>query len=124
MKVYVYKAALLCEDCGEATRFDLASQGKAPADPSDESRYDSDDFPKGPYPNGGGEADHPQHCDGCNLFLENPLTDEGDSWVREAAGEFIDPDSDESWEEVAQRAEDGGAPVLAEWIRFYFAPGM
>jgi len=28
----------------------------------------------GPYPDGGGEADAPQHCGGCGVFLENPLT--------------------------------------------------
>jgi hypothetical protein len=28
-----------------------------------ESDYDSEDLPKGPYADGGGEADTPQHCD-------------------------------------------------------------
>ena len=44
---------------------------------TDENDYDSDDLPKGPYSNGGGEADTPQHCDGCGAFLENPLTGDG-----------------------------------------------
>jgi hypothetical protein len=34
-----------------------------------ESDYDSDDLPKGPYAQGGGEADTPQHCEGCGQFL-------------------------------------------------------
>jgi hypothetical protein len=42
-----------------------------------ESDYDSDDLPKGPYADGGGEADTPQHCDDCRRFLENPLTGDG-----------------------------------------------
>jgi hypothetical protein len=44
---------------------------------TDENDYDSDDLPKGPYPNGGGEADTPQYCDGCGILLENPLTQAG-----------------------------------------------
>lgn len=52
-------------------------------DASDEGSYDSDDFPKGPYPEGGGEADTPQHCDSCHEFLENPLTSDGMAYVRE-----------------------------------------
>lgn len=33
---------------------------------------------------GGGEADCPNHCSGCNAFLENPLTSEGEEYVRNA----------------------------------------
>ncbi len=44
---------------------------------ADETAYDSDDFPKGPYPDGGGEADGPSYCDDCGKFLENDLTDDG-----------------------------------------------
>ena len=84
---YMYQAAWLCEECGEKARAELAAEGRAPADPEDESSYDSDDFPKGPYPDGGGEADSPQHCDRCGKFLENPLTAEGYKYVREAIRE-------------------------------------
>src|SRR5437870_2158559 len=93
MNVYVYQAALLCEDCGVKARLELTAAAKAPADPDDEGSYDSDDFPKGPYPGGGGEADSPQHCDSgtecvnalvcrhgtheLGAFLENDLTAEG-----------------------------------------------
>jgi hypothetical protein len=79
MDAYVYRAALLCDECGKATRKALAD--RAPVDQDDESSYDSDDYPKGPYANGGGEADTPQHCDMCNVFLENPLTDYGRRYV-------------------------------------------
>jgi len=34
---------------------------------------DCDEYPVGPYPEGGGEADYPRHCDHCGLFLRNPL---------------------------------------------------
>ena len=69
MDVYVFQAALLCESCGEAICAKLNRNGV------DSDRVDSDSFPKGPYGNGGGEADTPQHCDACGVFLENPLTD-------------------------------------------------
>jgi hypothetical protein len=81
--VYVYNAALLCEECGEKARAELTAAGQAPADEHDENTYDSDDFPKGPYDDGGGEADSPQHCDDCHEFLENPLTADGEKYVRE-----------------------------------------
>jgi hypothetical protein len=84
MLAYVYQAALLCEECGCATRERLTAEGAAPQDSENESTFDSGDFPKGPYPYGGGEADTPQHCDACGVFLENSLTADGESYVKEA----------------------------------------
>ena len=84
MDAYLYQAALLCDDCGAKQRAALTDKGRAPADSADESSYDSDNFPKGPYCDGGGEADSPQHCDHCQVFLENPLTADGYDYVREA----------------------------------------
>lgn len=81
MQVYMFHAALLCEDCGETA----CNRTPFPeyATPDDEGSYDSDDYPKGPYSNGGGEADSPQHCDDCGAFLENPLTDDGYEYVQD-----------------------------------------
>lgn len=63
MDAYIYQAALLCPDCAKiAPRDDV----------------------EGPYDNGGGEADSPQHCDHCGVFLKNPLTADGEGYVREA----------------------------------------
>jgi hypothetical protein len=73
MNAYIYQAALLCEECALKT-------GRVFARP-DESE-DSDCFPVGPLPNGGGEADCPEHCDHCGVFLENPLTTDGYECVR------------------------------------------
>ncbi|MDO8705370.1 MAG: hypothetical protein Q7J84_10535 [Sulfuricaulis sp.] len=109
MNVYIFQAALLCEACGEAQRAALQADcptcggehanlpyvdcrsyyppgqgGACMPDPRSESEYDSDDYPKGPYPDGGGEADSPQHCDQCGVFLENSLTRHGYDYVREA----------------------------------------
>lgn len=128
MKVYIFQAALLCADCGVRTREALAKS--APTNPDDESSYDSDVFPKGPYANGGGEADTPQHCDHCGTFLENPLTDDGCAYVEEAVKRFGPSEVEESWEETAKRIEalggtlQGNGPTVAEWVRFYLADGQ
>jgi hypothetical protein len=79
MKAYTYQAALLCEDCGRAMQEHLLASMDKPA-----NLDDGDHFPQGPFPDGGGEADCPQHCDYCGTFLENPLTREGELYVREA----------------------------------------
>lgn len=119
---FVFQAAMLCTDCAQDVMDNTpAPHGVDPTAP-DESLYDSDDWPKGPYPDGGGEADTPQHCDHCGAFLENPLTDDGDSYVRAAARPYDGPDS--SWDEIALAAEDDGQHVLGEWIRHYFAWGQ
>lgn len=82
MDVYIYQAALLCASCGEAQRKHLdeafAENGAAPGTDED----DSDRYPQGPYPNGGGEADCPQHCDQCDTFLDNSLTEDGSTYVK------------------------------------------
>jgi len=73
VNAYVYMAELLCEPCGENVRLWKTIMREAPADPKDESSYDSDDYPKGPYPDGGGEADCAQHCGLCGVALDNPV---------------------------------------------------
>lgn len=83
MDVYIYAADIYCEDCGRAIRERIISEGNAPADYDDETSYDSDEFPKGPFSDGGGESDCPQHCASCGVFLENPLTSDGYDYVRE-----------------------------------------
>lgn len=113
MNAYVYQAALLCEDCGKAVREQLALAAidndilNMPTPDTDERKYDSDRYPKGPYPNGGGESDSPQHCDTCNVFLENPLTDEGVSYVRKTlAREF-------------GRGSKSSSAAMDAWREFY-----
>lgn len=102
MNVYIYAADIYCEDCGKAIRKQVAREGFAPKVWNDESSYDSDEFPKGPYPDGGGEADCPQYCgageecinaveleDGSKVgvWLENELTIDGVEYVCEAVRE-------------------------------------
>ena len=54
-----------------------------------ESDYGSDDLPKGPYAQGGGEAHTPQQCEGCRQFLGNPLTSDGVLWVEDVIRGYL-----------------------------------
>lgn len=112
MDAYIYAADCYCEECGEEIRKDLRSVGKAPEDESNENTYDSDDFPKGPYQDAGGESDSPQHCAACGVFLENPLTEGGYEYVSELIREHI------------LNPNRGNPEVLAEWARFYGPDGL
>lgn len=93
MDVYLYQADLHCEECGEMIRASLKAdrflEGFPPSDFDNESSYDSDVFPKGPYADGGGEADSPQHCGTCRVFLENPLTRDGEVYLLSAVLENL-----------------------------------
>lgn len=121
MDAYVFQAAMLCADCGKATRDQLRATTKElhPGfDEADEYTYDSDYFPKGPYSDGGGEADSPNHCDHCGVFLHNPLTREGVAYVKEQLSEVEDVsgfDCPLDWHDFAERLEKAGKPVLAKW---------
>ena len=102
MNAYAYNAELFCETCAGKAREAIIAEGLAPADSEDESSYDSDEFPKGPTERGGGEADSPQHCAGCKVFLENPLTTDGEDYVRKALADG-----------------SGDKDVLKQWAEFY-----
>ena len=102
MDAYIFQAALLCSDCGQATKDRLDAAGLAPDNPEAEYTFDSDTYPKGPYADGGGEADSPQHCDQCGVFLENPLTPDGQEYVRQAAAENF-----------------GHNAIVRQWREFY-----
>jgi hypothetical protein len=129
MDAYVYHAALWCGPCmiRRLVEEKKASPGALGMEPTealqqilssngftDESDYDSDDLPKGPYPNSGGEADSPQHCDHCGTFLRNPLTTEGYRLVNEALVNYA-------------RNGQGSKEILKQWSELYncsfFEPG-
>ena len=80
MQAYIYQAAFLCEECANKTCDVIVRNEDQPYKPSE----NSDQWPQGPYANGGGEADCPNHCDHCGVFLENPLTTDGYAYVRES----------------------------------------
>ena len=98
MYVYVYRSDFLCDRCGESVRQAIP----CPGNPNDEYSYDSDDWPKGPFPNGGGEADCPQHCSRCEIFLENPLTTGGYKYLKSVLD-----------------SSEGNSVVLTLWSDFY-----
>ncbi len=98
-KVYVYKADLLCYECGVDTYNDLRSHNIRDTE-------DSDTFPQGPESNGGGEADSPQHCGKCERFLENPLTSHGVEYVKEAVQRY-------------NSLRTGNPRILQEWLDYY-----
>lgn len=103
MDAYIYQADLHCEDCIEKIKKNL----KEPENLENEYSYDSDDYPKGPYPQGGGEANYPQHCDSCGLFLENPLTEDGEEYVKDAIMQYY------------QDGVGGGNGTIELWNNYY-----
>lgn len=139
MNAYVYRAALYS---GAGLIAVLMREGRAaPAaadmdvedvldqiagaegvDRDDKSSYDTDDFPAGPYEDGGGEADYPAHCDETLAMLNNPLTQAGYAYMREAFDYLpaIEPgDSDYLLADRLARRLDRTHPPLAAWARFY-----
>ncbi len=95
MNVYIYSADIYCENCGKEICKSVKIPEYGPP-------YDTGDYPYGPIPDGGGEADSPQHCGNisCGVFLENPLTEDGENYVKEIYAE-------------------GKTPTTHEWFEFY-----
>jgi hypothetical protein len=91
---YIFQAEVYCEDCIAKVK----SRLRAPLNPFDESTYDSDEYPKGPYADE--ESDTPEHCASCHVFLENPLTTDGYEYVRE-------------------KIQEGLTAVTRQWASFY-----
>ena len=91
MNAYAYNAALWCGACARLISPDLV-QG--------------DEIPTGPYPDGGGAADTPAHCDGCGVHLGNDLTAEGYRYVGEAIQAFAESGA-------------GQGEVIREWLNAY-----
>ena len=78
MKVYAYGRAWHCGRCASNITRQLLGSGLT-------KKHDRDIFPRGPFPDGGGKADTPQHCDTCHVFLQNPLTADGNNYVLDRA---------------------------------------
>jgi hypothetical protein len=106
MDAFIYNADIYCDSCGIDIRNNIQKDGKDPSNWNDESSYDSDDFPKGPIADGGGEADSPQHCANCHCFLENPLTMDGTSSMFDMILEFMN-------------GQGGNREVINEWVDYY-----
>lgn len=112
---YIHQADIYCESCGQGLVTDLMCEGY-------KDDGDSDTFPQGPYDNGGGEADSPQHCGMCQAFLFNPLTAYGVEYVRQKLALYISGDDNPNeidWGMVADRAQEDGRETLAMWAEYY-----
>lgn len=88
-QAYIYDADIYCVACAEKIKARIDAEGGTPANPDDERTFDSGEYPKGPYDNGGGEADSPQHCRDCQTPLLNDLTSDGQKYVIEALQEYV-----------------------------------
>lgn len=98
MDVYIYRADIYCEDCGERLCRERLPEIEFPREtnsrdtgfrPDDETTYDSDYYPKGPYPGGGGESDSPVHCGDCGVYIGAPLTQDGAKYVVETVRDVL-----------------------------------
>jgi hypothetical protein len=99
MNAYIYQADVWCADCAAEIVEQLTAAGK-------QDTGNSEGWPQGPYADGGGEADSPQHCCACGVFLGNPLTGDGIAYVQDAFADFLNEGI-------------GRADVLAEWAAYY-----
>jgi len=87
MKAYAFQGALICEACAKIHRHSLDLHHITSPYPlcrhgiSVVRCEDSDCYPQGPMENGGGPSDTPNRCDFCNVFLQNPLTEEGEQYL-------------------------------------------
>lgn len=106
MEAYIYQADIYCKKCAKKINRELGEKDR------DLGIWtSSDEGPKGPYEDGGGESDCPQHCARCCIFLENPLTADGYKYVKDALFE----------------AESNGEKIdgaLKTWKEFYGPDGI
>ena len=93
MQAYIYNADIYCSDCKKAIIKRLKNEGVEPTE------FDSEAWPQGPYENGGGESDYPQHCGDCQVFMENSLTSDGEEYVIAAAKDALGGDVAKEWKE-------------------------
>lgn len=111
---YIYAADFYCDDCGKAIREKIDEVGESPRSPHDESSYDSDDYPKGPYPDGGGEADYPQHCGAMDDCIN--AIDMGDGWQ---VGEWLENELTAEGVEYVKESIAAGGQVAELWAEWY-----
>ena len=100
MKIYMWNADLYCGPCGEAIAATLPDP-----DAWEREHPDSCSYPVA-YDSSEGEADSPEHCGKCVLFLERSLTEYGVRYVKEIVSEDLETES-----EIVG--------IVKEWIDFY-----
>ena len=95
MEVFIYQADFYCSNCTAGICIALQDEGKKPQNVIDEFTYDSDDYPKGPYPDGGGGANTANYCAECGVALDNPIIEEPTQWLDDAEYDDADYDDDD-----------------------------
>ena len=100
MKIYMFNGDVYCKPCGEAIAATLPDP-----DAWEREHPDSNSYPIA-YDSSEGEADSPEHCGRCSLFLERNLTEDGVRYVKELAAE-----------DLSTEGEIGS--IVKEWIDFY-----
>jgi hypothetical protein len=83
---YIFAADVYCPHCADEIKRRLADV--APANPDDETTYDSGDYPKGPFSDD--SSDTPHNCANCGDYIEGPLTEDGVDYVIDAMQNDID----------------------------------
>lgn len=86
MDYYIYAADVYCTFCAQGIMDSIHEEGHAPAYPDDETTFDSDEYPKGPFSD---ESDTPHNCANCGDYMEGPLTVDGVEYVIEAMNDDI-----------------------------------
>lgn len=107
---YIYSAELFCDSCGEDICKRIRAEGCAPTDPSDESSYDSDEFPK--YAGEHEEADCPNHCGSGEDCLEAIILPSG----RKIGQLCHDTLTTEGKKYVLQSHEEDPSEVTSLWL--------
>ena len=82
---FIYQADVWCNPCGRAIQNDLKNAGVAPTDTTDDSSFDSDEYPK--FVPNDEEADCPQHC-AAGAHCINAITLPGGSKVGSLFGDL------------------------------------
>lgn len=83
----IYQADVWCDECTDEIKKAQNMLGTTPNDPDNQYSYDSDEYPKDSDVTC--ESDTPQHCAGCQEFLENDLTTDGAEYVFDAVRDDI-----------------------------------
>jgi hypothetical protein len=86
--MYAYQAEPWCDECARKIKAQLRLEAKACGRPSEDiDTGDTDDYPQ--WGSDDEETDCPEHCAGCGVFLENPLTDNGQRYVGERLADAL-----------------------------------
>ena len=80
MNVYIDNNNFYCENCKDEVRNKLIEIG-------------SSEVIRGPYPDGGGETDYPNHCVICGIAFRNKLTPHGVNCVIESLKNYVANDN-------------------------------